>query len=115
MDVRIKSDFQELRTVNGQVCPTDHEACQELNPLENDAHWDTLLADASNTAQPQQIRTLFVIILITCSPYNPKYLCEKYKDYVNKDILDRLRATNQNPDIQFTPNVSNEGLVLIEG
>src|SRR5579863_4201441 len=29
------------------------------NLLENDAHWDTSLADASNTAQPTQIRTLF--------------------------------------------------------
>ncbi|GFY26352.1 uncharacterized protein TNCV_25491 [Trichonephila clavipes] len=41
------------------------QACQELNLLENDAHWDTALADASNTARPQQIRTLFSIILTT--------------------------------------------------
>ncbi|GFX64975.1 ATP-dependent DNA helicase [Trichonephila clavipes] len=33
---------------------------------------------------------------------------------MSEDILHRLRATNQNPDIQFTPNVYNEVLILIE-
>ncbi|GFW76494.1 ATP-dependent DNA helicase [Trichonephila clavipes] len=105
---------QDLRTVNGQLCATYRQACQELNLLENDAHWDTALADASNTAQPQQIRTLFAIILTTCFRSNPKALWEKYKDYMSEDILHRLRAANQNPDIQFTPNVYNEALILIE-
>ncbi|GFU70728.1 ATP-dependent DNA helicase [Trichonephila clavipes] len=106
--------FQDLRTVNGQLCATYRQACQELNLLENDAHWDTALADASNTARPQQIRTLFAIIFTTCFPSNPKDLWEKYKDYMSEDILHRLRAANQNPDIQFTPNVYNEALIFIE-
>ena len=114
INVRGPTSFQELRTLNGQVCATYREACQELNLLENDAHWDTSIADASNTAQPHQIRTLFAIILTTCFPSNPKDLWEKYKDYMSEDILHRLRATNQNPDIQFTPNVYNEALVSIE-
>ncbi|GFW35090.1 helitron_like_N domain-containing protein [Trichonephila clavipes] len=105
---------QDLRTVNGQLCATYLQACQELNLLEKDAHWDTALADASNTAQPQQMRTLFAIILTTCFPSNPKDLWEKYKNYMSEDILHRLRAANQNPDIQFTPNVYNEALILIE-
>ncbi|GFW87996.1 ATP-dependent DNA helicase [Trichonephila clavipes] len=33
---------------------------------------------------------------------------------MSEDILHRLRATNQNPDIQFTPNVYNEAFILIE-
>ncbi|GFW55327.1 ATP-dependent DNA helicase [Trichonephila clavipes] len=85
--------FQDLRTVNDQLCATYRQACQELNLLENDAHWDTALADASNNARPQQIRTLFAIILTTCFPSNPN-LWEKYKDYMSEDILHRLRATN---------------------
>ncbi|GFU96238.1 ATP-dependent DNA helicase [Trichonephila clavipes] len=89
----------QTRTVNGQLCATYRQACQELNLLENDAHWDTALADASNTARPQQIRTLFAIILTTCFPSNPKDLWGKYKDYMSEDILHRLRAANQNPDI----------------
>ncbi|GFV75175.1 ATP-dependent DNA helicase [Trichonephila clavipes] len=114
INIRGPISFQDLRTVNGQLCATYRQACQELNLLENDAHWDTALADASNTARPQQIRTLFAIILTTCFPSNPKDLWEKCKDYMSEDILHRLRAANQNPDIQFTPNVYNEALILIE-
>ncbi|GFW53690.1 ATP-dependent DNA helicase [Trichonephila clavipes] len=33
---------------------------------------------------------------------------------MSEDIVHRLRAANQNPDIQFTPNVYNEALILIE-
>lgn len=33
---------------------------------------------------------------------------------MSEDILHRLRATNQNPDFQFTPNVYNEALVSVE-
>ncbi|GFV65927.1 ATP-dependent DNA helicase [Trichonephila clavipes] len=113
INIRGPISFQDLRTVNGQLCATYRQACQELNLLENDAHWDTAL-DASNTDRPQQIRTLFAIILTTWFPSNPKHLWEKYKDYMSEDILHRLRATNQNSDIQFTPNVYNEALILIE-
>ncbi|GFU99553.1 ATP-dependent DNA helicase PIF1 [Trichonephila clavipes] len=114
INIRGPISFQDLRTVNGQLYATYRQACQGLNLLENDAHWDTALADASNTARPQHIRTLFAIILATCFPSNPKGLWEKYKDYMSEDILHRLRAANQNPDIQFTPNVYNEALILIE-
>jgi hypothetical protein len=31
-----------------------------------------------------------------------------------EDILHRLRVTNQDPDIQFTPSMYNEALVLFE-
>jgi len=33
---------------------------------------------------------------------------------MSEDILHRLRAANRNPHIQFTPNVYNEALILIE-
>lgn len=75
--MRGSTSFEELRTVNGQVSVTYREACQELNLLENDAHWDTALAYASNTARSQRIRTLFAIIFTTCFPSNPKDLWEK--------------------------------------
>ncbi|UYV78243.1 hypothetical protein LAZ67_16000653 [Cordylochernes scorpioides] len=104
--------FQELRTVNGKVCSTYREACQELYLLENDAHWDTTLADASSTAQPHQIRMLFAILLTTCFPSKPMDLWEKYKDSMSEDILHHLRAANL--DLQFTPEIYNRALVLIE-
>ncbi|GFU96246.1 helitron_like_N domain-containing protein [Trichonephila clavipes] len=114
INVRGPTSFQELKTVNDHVCATFREACQKLNLLENDAHWDISLADASNTAQPQQIRTLFSIILTTCFLANPKDLWRKYKDYMSEDILHRIRRINVSPNIQFTSNIYNEALILIE-
>lgn len=61
LNVRGPISFQDLRTVNGQMCATYREACQQLNLLENDAQWETALTEASNTANPQQIRTLFTV------------------------------------------------------
>ncbi|GFQ63981.1 ATP-dependent DNA helicase [Trichonephila clavata] len=81
---------------------------------ENDAHWDISFADASDTAQPQQIRTLFSIILTTYFPANPKDLWGKYKDYMSEDILHRMRRINANPNIQFSSNIYSEALILIE-
>ncbi|GFQ72534.1 ATP-dependent DNA helicase [Trichonephila clavata] len=114
INVRGPTSFQELKTVNGHVCATFREACQKLNLLENDAHWDISLADASHTAQPQQIRTLFFIILTTYFPANPKGLWGKYKEYMSEDILHRMRRINANPNIQFTSNVYSEAMILIE-
>ncbi|GFQ84334.1 ATP-dependent DNA helicase [Trichonephila clavata] len=113
-NVRGPTSFQELKTVNGHVCATFREACQKLNLLENDAHWDISLADASNTGQPQQIRTLYSTILTTCFPANPKDLWEKYKDYMSEDILHRMRRINANSNIQFTSNIYSEALILFE-
>ncbi|GBP35469.1 hypothetical protein EVAR_19979_1 [Eumeta japonica] len=58
--VRGPTSFQDLRTVDGQLCATYRQACQELNLLENDSHSDTALTDASNTARLQQIRTYYL-------------------------------------------------------
>lgn len=41
--VRGPTSFESLRTVNGIVCPTFRSACQELNLLANDTHWDTTI------------------------------------------------------------------------
>ncbi|GFQ74719.1 ATP-dependent DNA helicase [Trichonephila clavata] len=114
INVRGPTSFQELKTVNGHVCATFREACQKLNLLENDAHWDISHAGASNSAQPQQIRTLFSIILATCFPDNRKDLWGKYKDYMSEDILHRIRRINANPNNQFTSKIYSEALILIE-
>ncbi|GFR23347.1 ATP-dependent DNA helicase [Trichonephila clavata] len=113
INVHGPTSFQELKTVNGHVCATFREACQKLNLLDNDNHCDISLTDASNTAQPQQIRTLFSIILTTCFPANPKDLWKKYKNYMSEGILHHMRRINDNPNVQFASNIYNEALILI--
>ncbi|XP_025205749.1 uncharacterized protein LOC112602051 [Melanaphis sacchari] len=114
VNVRGPTSFNSLRTVVGVLYTTFREACQCLNLLENDSHWDLTLADATISAPANQIRTLFAIIIATCHPLNPNALWEKYKDEMVDDILHRVRTTNLNFDIESNDKMRNEALVLIE-
>ncbi|CAB3227232.1 unnamed protein product [Arctia plantaginis] len=90
------------------------DACRELQLLEDDNHWDLTLADAALTSTPNNIRQLFAIILTTCYPSQAQTLWEKYKNCMTEDILHRIRQTNQCQNIDYTPEMYNEALVLIE-
>ena len=63
MNVRGPKSFNDLRTVNGNLRASFREVCLELKLPENDAHWDSTMADAASTAHPRQIRALFAILL----------------------------------------------------
>ena len=65
LNIRGPTSFESLRTIEGMLCVTFREACQRLNLLENGAHWDLTLADATVAAPANQIRTLFAIIDLT--------------------------------------------------
>ncbi|XP_046492949.1 uncharacterized protein [Neodiprion pinetum] len=108
------TSFEFLRTVNGRVFNTYQDACRELQLLEDDNHWDLTLADAALTSTPNNIRQLFAIILTTCYPSQAQTLWEKYKNCMTEDILHRIRQTNQCQNIDYTPEMYNEALVLIE-
>ncbi|KAL4152846.1 hypothetical protein QTP88_000679 [Uroleucon formosanum] len=114
VNVRGPKSFAHLKTVNGHQCQTYREACQLMGLLENDSHWDLTLADSVVSSNAYQIRTLFAIIITTCFPSQPIQLWNKYKDAICEDILHRLRIQTNNPDIQITDEIYNEGLILIE-
>ncbi|GBP04933.1 hypothetical protein EVAR_21154_1 [Eumeta japonica] len=73
-----------------------------------------LATDSVVSSNAYQIRTLFAIIITTCFPSQPIQLWNKYKDAICEDILHRLRIQTNNPDIQITDEIYNEGLILIE-
>ncbi|XP_050063212.1 uncharacterized protein LOC126552534 [Aphis gossypii] len=52
VNVRGPTSFQQLRTVDGELCVSYREACQRLQLLENDAHWDQTLNDANRMGNP---------------------------------------------------------------
>lgn len=106
--------FADLKTVNGRSCETFREACQELKLLESDLHWDATLAEAAISASTSQIRMLFAIILSVCFPSNPPLLWINYRDDMADDILHRVRQNTNNSELDFTDEIYNEALVLIE-
>ncbi|XP_060846147.1 ATP-dependent DNA helicase PIF1-like [Rhopalosiphum padi] len=114
VNVRGPTSFQQLRTVDGELCGSYREACQRLQLLENDAHWDQTLNDAVISSHAHQIRTLFSIIIPTCFPSNPIDLWIKYKDYMCDDILYQIQNRMGNPNIQISEEIYNEALISIE-
>lgn len=108
------TSFEYLRTVNGRVFNMYQDACRELKLLEDDNHWDLTLADAALTSSPNKIRQLFAIILTTCYPTQSSILWEKYKNSMAEDILHRVRQTNQCLFTDYTPEMYNEALMLVE-
>ncbi|XP_050063339.1 ATP-dependent DNA helicase PIF1-like [Aphis gossypii] len=114
VNVRGPTSFQQLRTVDGELCVSYREACQRLQLLENDAHWDQTLNDAVISSHAHQIRTLFSIIISTCFPSSPIDLWIKYKDYMCDDILYQIQNRMGNPSIQISKEIYNEALISIE-
>ena len=108
------TSFQQLRIVNGVTHATFRRACQALNLLEDDRHWDVCINDACNTSHPNQLRALFAIILTACSPSSPIELWEKYKSHMAEDILHRTCMENSNMNMDFTAEIYNEALIMIE-
>lgn len=106
--------FEDLKLVNGEICQTYREACLKLGLLEDDKHWNNTLIEAEITRHPRQMRELFAIILSTCAPADPLSLWERFKESLSEDILHRVKIANPNIDIQFSEDIFNESLILIE-
>ena len=114
MNISGPTSFEFLRTVNGQVFNTYQNACHELQLLKEDHLWNLTFADSALTAMPNSIRQLFAIILTTFHLTQSLTLWEKYKNYMSEDILYRVKQTKKCPSLDFTPEMYNEALVLIE-
>ncbi len=106
--------FVDLRMVDGQVCETFQEACQQRGLLESDRHWDEALGEAASTQSPHRLRHLFAIMLTACSISNPAELWHKYKQPLSEDILRRLQQGNPDLVLDFTEEVFNQALCLLE-
>lgn len=112
--IRGPTSFQNLKTINNILCESYRDACQKLNLLENDDHWENSLADASLAASPYQIRILFAIIISTCGPSKPLELWEKYKNAMTDDILYQARNATASPGLEYSPEMYNQALIYIE-
>lgn len=112
--VKGPTSFKTIKTIDGHECQTYREACFKLGMLEHDQHWHHTLTEASETRHPHQIRTLFAIILTTCAPSDPIDLWEKHKENMSEDILLRERQDNPNLDVQYSENIFNKSLILLE-
>ncbi|KYN05845.1 ATP-dependent DNA helicase PIF1 [Cyphomyrmex costatus] len=87
MTVKGITNFKDLKTVNGELCQTFTAACLALGLIEDDTECIKAMNEAVRWMMPQQLRRLFVRILIHCNPLHPEELWEKFKDALSEDYI----------------------------
>jgi len=88
--------FEELRTVNGEVCESFREACLRKGLLVDDDEWKRVIHDNfSSSFVP--LTEVFVTILLHCNPSDPRALWTEHKTQFVTDIRNRYRG---NPEAQ---------------
>jgi hypothetical protein len=89
--VKGATSFEQLRTVDGTIYPTFHAACLALGLLENDNEWIQCLEEAGDMQTGNQLRNLFGVIILFCSPAEPGALWERFKPKICDDLSNTLQ------------------------
>lgn len=69
--IRGPTNFNDLKTIDSDLCLTYREACLKCGLLENDNQWEIAMAEGVVTKSAYQLRNLFAIIITFCNPSNP--------------------------------------------
>ncbi|CAG8714005.1 13024_t:CDS:2, partial [Acaulospora morrowiae] len=88
--VRGPQSFNHLKTVNNIAHPTFKDACLALGLLEDDEEWIQYLEEAAVMCSGFQLRLLFAVILIHCTPTQPQDLWLRFRVNLCDDLLYRL-------------------------
>ncbi|MCP4486968.1 MAG: hypothetical protein GY820_06565, partial [Gammaproteobacteria bacterium] len=70
--------FDDLKTVDGQMCASFYDAAREKGLLDTDDEWDRCLTEASSFKMPHQMRHLFATILLFCEPSDAETLWKNH-------------------------------------
>ena len=79
-----------MKTVDGHVCETFHEACLKHGLLEDDGEWEICLRDAAEIQTGSQLRHLFTTLLLFCTPTQLNMLWINFRDKICDDLPHKL-------------------------
>jgi hypothetical protein len=97
MIVKGATNYADVRTFDGRVYNTYREACEARGLLESDNEWILLFDEAIVSASANQLRHLFVTVVLHCSVGNVRALFDKYWLYLTDDIHKGLINALGNP------------------
>jgi hypothetical protein len=83
--VRGPTSFEDLKTVEGIICPTFREACEKRGLIETDKTIDDCLCESATFQMPCALRRLFATILVHCEATKIRALWEKHKESMSED------------------------------
>ena len=110
-NIKGPQSFAHLRTVEGNLSSSFHEACLRLGLLENDNQYHLAMQEAAVSNSAASLRSLFAVILMTwCESSNPLDIYEHYKESMAEDFLHQQRTQLDNADLSFNDDIFNLAL-----
>ncbi|XP_071684932.1 uncharacterized protein [Lolium perenne] len=79
------TSFEDLRTVDGFVCPSFREAAERRGLVEADNTIDECLTEAELFQMPSSLRRLFATILVFCEPSDVRGLWDRHFEAMSDD------------------------------
>ena len=87
------TSFECLRTVDGKILSTFHEAVERRGLIEEDNMLNKSLVEATEWMMPYALRRLFATILVFCEPSDVFGLWEKHKKAMSEDYRRNNQST----------------------
>ena len=79
--------FEDIRTVKGNILPSFQAACIELGLMDDEKELDKVMDEAFLIQFGEQLRCLFLSILLFIKPSNPCQFWENHKDKLSEDWI----------------------------
>ncbi|KAH0729428.1 hypothetical protein KY289_000616 [Solanum tuberosum] len=95
------TSFESIRRINGVDHKTYREACYALGLLDDDKEWNDCLSEAAHWASGNELRHLFVTILMNCQVSDTRKLWENNYGILSEDITHIQRKRLQFNDLQL--------------
>jgi hypothetical protein len=109
------TSYESLRTIDSNIYDTFQQACLILGLIDDDKEWDTILTLATQTTTYiPQLRNLFSLILINCTPVKPCELWNNHKDALAQDILYNKKVKFNNNNLGYTQEIYDKALYEID-
>ena len=109
--VKGPTSFENLRQFNGTTHSTFYEACLARGLLEDDGEWRQCLLEASHMQTGEQLRHLFALLLLSCTPTQPAQLWNDFRQHICDDLSAHLRSLGQ--QIMQDTDIYDYGLWLL--
>ena len=111
LTVKGAQSYKDLRKYNGVLYRTFKEACKARGLLNDDQEWYTAFDEAARWATSNQLRQLFVTMLLFCEVGDEHSFFEKVWKLLADDIQYNMRKTLNHPAYQMEEHQIKDNLI----
>ncbi|XP_075078730.1 uncharacterized protein LOC107762475 isoform X2 [Nicotiana tabacum] len=99
LHVRGPKSYNDLLTVNGELCSIFRESVEKRGLLHYDNSLIECMSEAASYQMSYSLRRLFATLLVYCNPTNPRQLWEQFEESMTEDY--KVLQTNERKEIRY--------------